>query len=112
MPPFVASLTSATLTFCAGTWREYPKNYKSLEPDPPKTITFTGENAIPYYQDHGFYRGVPPGTYTISEMKGDFAREDVWILTAPGYGGKPYGSGSLYLRKKELTHLLTKGTEE
>ena len=56
----------------------------------PTTVTFAPNNRLVYAQDFQFWRGIPAGvTFTVEDR-------DAWCrLTAPGYGGEPYGNGAL-----------------
>lgn len=61
-----------------------------------KTIIFQ-ENNILYMQDFSYYRGVPHGVeFTI-----EYITRDRVVLSAPGYGGKPYGNGKLYINRSQ-----------
>ena len=58
-------------------------------------MIFPENNGIICMIDMRFYANVPHDI--------DFAVQKVWLgsieLTAPGYGGKPYGNGSVLLRQ-------------
>lgn len=64
------------------------------------TMTFK-ENDFPYFQDFRFPRGIPAGV----EFEAEYTRKDRTRirLTAPGYGGKPYGNGAIYVSLKDLS---------
>ena len=58
-----------------------------------KTIRFKPDNKVFYGQDFRCFVGAPAGVeFEVVKMKGT----GCW-LKAPGYGGKPYGNGKLYI---------------
>jgi hypothetical protein len=56
-------------------------------------LTFD-KNDIPFGMDHQFYRGIPEG---IKFEVLDFLSDNKIKLKGPGYGGDPYGNGSIYV---------------
>lgn len=61
-----------------------------------KTITFQ-ENRILYFQDMNYFRGIPSGVeFTIETIDEKSAR-----LSAPNYGGKPYGNGKIFIPRSQ-----------
>lgn len=67
------------------------------------TLTFD-ENSIPFGMDHQFYRGIPSNIkFEVTKLS-----EDKIILTGPGYGGEPYGNGSIYVGLIQLSDDMRK----
>ena len=65
-------------------------------------MKFPKENKIMFFQDFTFYTGVPSGV----NFKCEIINRDTLQLTAPEYGGKPYGNGFLLIRlSKSNTNL-------
>lgn len=55
-------------------------------------LRFKDGNRVRYFQDFSGWLGMPTEvTFTVAHS-GDRIR-----LTAPGYGGKPYGNGAIYI---------------
>jgi hypothetical protein len=58
-------------------------------------MKFPPNNKIRYGQDFRFFMGVPSDVdFTVEFIGKD---KSLARLTAPGYGGKPYGNGAIYL---------------
>ena len=61
-------------------------------------VMFPKGNNIAYGQDFGYHKGVPSGIdFKVGSGCGDSVS-----LTAKGYGGKPYGNGSIFISKKDM----------
>lgn len=60
------------------------------------TVRFKEGNSIPYGQDMGIHKGVPSGIDFDVRLEND---GNGAVLRAPGYGGKPYGNGAIYLSR-------------
>ena len=57
-------------------------------------MKFSKDNKINYGQDFFQKVGIPHGVdFCVSVVDSNCVK-----LTAPGYGGKPYGNGALYVR--------------
>jgi hypothetical protein len=55
------------------------------------------QNTFRYGQDFREWEGIPTGIwFDVVDRKKDYL-----VLVAPGYGGKPYGNGSLYFYTKQ-----------
>ena len=62
-----------------------------------ETVVFDN-NAIPYGQDMQFYTGVPAHIrFAVTRIN-----DERYKLTAPGYGGEPYGNGAIYVKASDL----------
>jgi len=75
-----------------------------------KTIKVTfGDNGIAYGQDHRFFIGIPRDINFETKVVNDTLIK----LTAPEYGGKPYGNGTIYVHMslKELIKLAKKSSD-
>jgi len=56
-------------------------------------LQFKEGNNVLYSQDFKRYRGVPSNvTFTVEERI-----DCITVLSAPGYGGNPYGNGKIYI---------------
>jgi len=61
------------------------------------SITFK-PNKIWYGQDFRYHCGIPPGIrFAIDKI---WEKKGFW-LKAPGYGGKPYGNGRIFVPYKQ-----------
>ena len=68
-----------------------------------RTMAF-GKNDIAYEQDFRFWRGIPASVVFTFEDRGMY-----WRLSAPGYGGEPYGDGGLLVNKADVEALYQLG---
>ena len=67
-------------------------------------IKFPDDNDIVFGQDHAWWVGVPSNlTFEVDEIWKD---GKVW-LSAPGYGGEPYGNGKILVYLKTHQQLKT-----
>jgi hypothetical protein len=70
------------------------------------TFVFPPHNGVRYGQDLRYHRGVPDGVlFTFDGFAGDRV-----ILVAPGYGGKPYGDGAIYVSFEDAEQHVTADT--
>ena len=56
-------------------------------------MKFRVDNKYKYGQDHFQCVGIPAGV----EFDVEYFSNKMFRLTSPGYGGKPYGNGQLYV---------------
>jgi len=68
-----------------------------------KRYIFAEGNKIGFGQDFSFSEGVPANIEfeEIEEIKSN----GMVKLSAPGYGGQPYGNGSIYVKRVDLDKL-------
>ena len=60
------------------------------------------------YQDFRFGRWMPgESNPTFVAEKSTKGNDVVWDCKAPGYGGKPYGNGSIYVYGFDAVEMLT-----
>ena len=72
------------------------------------TVVSFPENKIHFYQDHGFWEGVPTGIeFTVQKEAG---HNDYWLV-ADGYGNrdKPncYGNGCIAVKEEDIKWALS-----
>lgn len=71
-------------------------------------VEFPYPNKIPYMLDHGFYKGVPAGSWWIDDFHGQWTS-----LVRPGYGTKgKYGSGGISVATTSLSLAATEREEK
>lgn len=64
-----------------------------------RTIKFKLGNKIAYGQDFNYWHGLPSNIeFTVEEIDENHA-----VLKGPGYGGKPYGNGKIYIYRSMNT---------
>jgi len=73
-----------------------------------RKIKFPENNIIDFGQDFSFRRGVPWDVEFEIVEEGMFPSDSEYILRAPGYGGKPYGNGCIYVKKEIVDDLFQK----
>lgn len=60
-----------------------------------RVVRFSPGNQVLYGQDFHTARGVPSGIdFTVEEIDDTHA-----VLSAPGYGGRPYGNGKIWISR-------------
>lgn len=63
-------------------------------------LRFRRGNKIPYIHDGFAHRGIPSRV----EFKAEYVNDGTTLrMVAPGYGGKPFGNGAIYVEKIDLT---------
>ena len=74
------------------------------------TLKFPKGNKISYGQDHGFWEGIPHNVEFVIESLLSIDDDGVKLaLSAPGYGGKPYGNGKIFVTFKDMeTEMILK----
>ena len=67
-----------------------------------RKIRFKCGNKVLYYQDMSYWRGLPSNVeFTIDRIDDNSA-----VLSAPGYGGDPYGNGRVYISRSQKLPLI------